>query len=221
MKVAIYGRVSTTKQEVENQIRQMKEYCKKQGYEIFKIYRDVGISGKDAVKPAYEEMLRDAMTRSFHFLLFWSLDRFSREGVLPTLLKLKQLDDIGISWKSYTEQYLDSSGIFKDAIISIFSTLAKQERIQISERTKAAYQRKKEKGETWGRKKLPLDPSGILSKRAEGMSLREIAKTENCSYGTVYNVLKKYYPKGLKMRASKQHKSRFQNRGFPVNQLDN
>lgn len=221
MKTAIYGRVSTTKQEVENQIKQMKEYCKVQGHEIYKVYIDEGISGKEPIKPALEEMLRVAISGKFHFLLFWSLDRLSREGALKTLLLLKRFDDMGLSWKSYTEQYLDSSGIFKDAIISILSTLAKQERIQISDRTKSAYQRKKSRGESWGRKKLPLDPSTILAKRGDGLSLRRIAELENCSYNTIRNVLKKYYPKGLKMRASKRPKSRFQNRGFPVNQSDN
>jgi len=48
-------------------------------------------------------------------VLFWALDRFSREGTLPTLLHLQRLDSYGVAWKSYTEQYLDSTGIFKDA----------------------------------------------------------------------------------------------------------
>jgi hypothetical protein len=48
-------------------------------------------------------------------VLFWALDRFSREGVLPTLHHLQRLDSWGVAWRSYTEQYLDSTGIFKDA----------------------------------------------------------------------------------------------------------
>jgi hypothetical protein len=44
-------------------------------------------------------------------VLFWSLDRFSREGVLETLQYLQTLTSYGVGWKSFTEQYLDSCGI--------------------------------------------------------------------------------------------------------------
>jgi DNA invertase Pin-like site-specific DNA recombinase len=49
-------------------------------------------------------------------------------------ITLQMLEDYGVVYKSYTEQYIDSSGIFKDVIIALLSTLAKQERMRISER---------------------------------------------------------------------------------------
>ena len=55
----------------------------------------------------------------FDLVLFWALDRFSREGVLETLQYLERLNSYGVAWRSYTEQYLDSAGVFKDAIVSI------------------------------------------------------------------------------------------------------
>ncbi len=74
-------------------------------------------------------------------MLFWSLDRFSREGVLPTLKHLEMLTSYGIGWRSFTEQFFDSCGVFKEAIISIMATLAKQERVKRAERTKAGLAR--------------------------------------------------------------------------------
>ena len=63
--------------------------------------------------------------------------RLSREGVLPTLQQLQRLTSYGSGYRSFTEQYFDSCGIFRDAVIAIVATVAKQERIRISERVKA------------------------------------------------------------------------------------
>jgi len=71
-----------------------------------------------------QQMFVDASQRKFDVLLFWSLDRLSR--VLPTLLHLQRLTSY-IGYRSFTEQYFDSCGIFRDAVIAIVATLAKQE----------------------------------------------------------------------------------------------
>jgi hypothetical protein len=78
-----------------------------------------------------------ASRQEFDLVLFWSLDRFSREGVLETLQHLQRLTSFGVGLKSFTEQYLDSCGVFRDAVLSIPATIAKQERIRLGERTLA------------------------------------------------------------------------------------
>jgi DNA invertase Pin-like site-specific DNA recombinase len=70
-------------------------------------------------------------------LLFWSLDRLRREGTVATLSHLQRLHQYGVGYRSYTEQYLDSTGIFKEAVIGILAAVAPQERIRLSERTVA------------------------------------------------------------------------------------
>jgi DNA invertase Pin-like site-specific DNA recombinase len=94
-------------------------------------------SGKNAERAQFKAMMAAASMREFDLVLFWSLDRFSREGVLQTLLHLQTLTSYGVGWKSFTEQYLDSCGVFRDAVLSILATIAKQERIRLSERTLA------------------------------------------------------------------------------------
>ena len=54
-------------------------------------------------------------------LLFWALDRLSREGVLETLQHLNRLTSYGVRYRSFTEQYFDSCGIFRDAVIAIIA----------------------------------------------------------------------------------------------------
>ena len=100
------------------------------------------------------------------------------------------LDDYGVVYKSYTEQYIDSSGIFKDVIISLLSTLAKQERIRISERVKAGLEKSRLQGRIGGR---PVTDKSTVIKliklKAEGMSICAISKELRISRGTIYKHL--------------------------------
>lgn len=134
--VAIYARVSTEKQEAENQLVQMRKYCDDLMFNVHWEYVDI-ISGSEERRPAWDRLFIDAHIRQFNLVLFWSLDRFSRSGTLFTLQKLKELENLGIAWHSYTEQYFSSLGEFKDVVISILATLAKIEKQKISQRTKA------------------------------------------------------------------------------------
>lgn len=152
MKVAIYIRVSTDKQEAENQLIQLREYVKKESWEIYKEYIDI-ISGKETSRPEFDKLFLDAHKKLFDIVLFWDLSRFSRAGTLFTLQKLKELENLNISWHSYQDRYLSSVGQFRDVVISILSTLAKIEREKISERTKAGLDRLKSKGKKLGRPK--------------------------------------------------------------------
>ena len=168
----------------------MREFAAKQDWTIVHEYID-HVSGKTADKrPQFQAMLAAASRREFDLVLFWSLDRFSREGVLPTLKHLELLTSYGVAWKSYTEQYFDSCGIFRDAVISIAATLAKQERLKISERTIAGLQRAKKQGRIGGRPKLVVDRAKVRRLRDEGKSLREVADATGLSLTTTARILK-------------------------------
>lgn len=150
IKVALYVRVSTEKQEAENQLIQLREYCVKNNYEIYKEYVDV-ISGKENSRPYYDKMFIAAHKRLFKLVLFWDLSRFSRAGTLFTLQKLKELENLNVDWESYQEPYIKSVGQFKDVVLSVISTVAKIEREKISDRTKAGMNRAKKEGRLAGR----------------------------------------------------------------------
>jgi DNA invertase Pin-like site-specific DNA recombinase len=191
MRVAIYGRVSTRDkgQDVENQLAQLREFSAKQGWEIVAEYTD-NESGSKSDRPQFQAMLKAASQRKFDLLLFWSLDRLSREGVLPTLTYLNQLTTYGVNYRSFTEQYFDSCGVFRDAVISILATVAKQERIRISERVRAGIARRKSQGKRFGGgtvKAIDMQEVGRL--RSQGASMASIAKTLGVSAGTIHSRL--------------------------------
>ena len=152
--VAIYVRVSTKGQELDNQLLQLRKYAIKSRWKIYREYCDV-ISGKEEKRVGYDQLFNDAHKKLFDIVLFWDISRFSRSGTLFTLQKLKELDNLGISWHSYQDKYLSSIGEFKDVVVSILATLAKIEREKISERTKAGLQRARMQGKKIGRPSLP------------------------------------------------------------------
>lgn len=176
MRIVLYLRVSTEKQDVENQAAQLREFAKKQGWEIVREYVDVESGGKSD-RPQFKQMFEDASRRKFDMLLFWSLDRLSREGVLPTLQYLERLTSYGISWRSFSEQFFDSCGPFRDAVISILAVLARQERVQRSERTKAGLMIARAKGKILGRPRVVVDVVKVRRLRAQGASWRRVGAT--------------------------------------------
>ena len=183
LKAVIYTRVSTTDQKPENQIRELEAYAAKQGWEVVLTVKDK-ISGTKQAKDraGLSKVLNMAKQGKYDVLLFWSLDRLSREGTRETLGYLQALTDGGVKWHSFTEEYLSSLGAFADVVISILSTLAKQERIRISERTKAGLERARNEGKTLGRPKGKRSPKTadrirlVKNLRADGQSFGKIGK---------------------------------------------
>src|ERR1035437_9720586 len=177
MKIGIYARISKDSSVLDNQLLVLRDYCQRMNYEIVNEYTDV-VSGAAANRQEFNKMLADASKRKFDMLLFYALDRFSRAGTRETIHYLQMLDDYGVSYKSYTEQYIDSSGIFKDVIISLLSTLALQEKIRISQRVKAGLEKSNILyGRIGGRPTLDSSKiEKIRELKSAGMSIMAISK---------------------------------------------
>jgi len=139
-------------------------------------------------------MLAAASRREFDVVLFWALDRFSREGVYVTLQHLQSLTSYGVGYRSFTEQYLDSCGLFKDAVISILATIAKQERIRLSERTIAGLERAKANGRVAGRPRVICNRDKVLALRQSGQSLGMIASKLGLTKTTVHRIVNQLAP---------------------------
>ena len=190
MEIGVYARVSTKDrgQEVENQLVQLREFAEKQGWHISREYIDHE-TGSKSDRAAFQLMFSDASRRKFDLLLFWSLDRLSREGALETLQHLNRLTACGVGYKSYTEQYLDSCGIFKDAVIGILAVIAKQERVRLSERTRAGIAIARSKGRQIGRPRLKVRSADIARLMAKGLSRRAVGRELGISEGSVRRML--------------------------------
>jgi len=174
MKVAIYARVSLDEsnkesrrfQNPENQLKPLREFCKSFDYEVVKEYIDK-MSGANPARPAFREMMSEALQRRFSGIVVWKLDRFSREGIIPTMSYIKQLKDRGIWLKSMTESWLDTSqeGI-TEMVLAIMSWASAEERKKISERTKAGIARKRAIGQ-WKGGRPKKEKGGSLNDRGK------------------------------------------------------
>ena len=94
MRVAIYARVSTDDkgQDPENQLRELRAWCANCGHTITQEYveHESGRKGADKRKQ-FAALFEDAAKRKFDLVLFWALDRFSREGMAQTIAHLQRL----------------------------------------------------------------------------------------------------------------------------------
>jgi DNA invertase Pin-like site-specific DNA recombinase len=193
MRVAIYIRISTKDkgQDTANQLRQLQDWCTAQGWIIVQIYEDHD-SGSRPDRPEFRRMFADAAARKFDLLLFWALDRLTREGTLATLKYLELLESHGVHWRSLTETWIDSAGPFREVIISLLASLARQERIRISERVRAGLSRAKAEGtrsgRPIGRPRVICRRDLIVQLRQQGFSWRQIARRAGTSVATARRI---------------------------------
>lgn len=188
MKAAIYARVSTRDkgQTNDNQLLELRAFAARLGYTVYREYCDQE-SGGTAERPQFQQLFLDAHQRRFDVVLFWSLDRFSREGVGETLNHLQRLNVAGVSFTSFTEQYLDSTGLFKEALIAILAAIAKQERVRFSERIKAGQARSPKKP---GRPRLSASKVAEVRRlRGEGLSFKKIQLATGVPVATMHKYL--------------------------------
>jgi len=179
MHVAIYARVSTVDkgQDVENQLAELRTYCQRMGYTIHREYCDTvsGSKGK-ALRPMFDEMMRDSSRAKFQGVLVWSLDRFTREGIAETFGYLAELKAKKVVFISYTEEHFRTTGPTGDILIAIAAWVAQQERKRIAERVRAGIAVAKAKGKVFGRPKVGFDERLAKKLLDEGMSVSRVAK---------------------------------------------
>lgn len=157
MEVALYVRVSTDKQETENQLLKLREYCARQKWTISDEYVD-SISGKETSRPGFDRMFRDAHVSKFELLLFWDMSRFSRAGLSHTILKLAELDNLNIKWHSYREPYVNTDNeMVRGIVLAVLASAAKVEREKISDNTKLGLARRRAQGFLLGRRQGQKD----------------------------------------------------------------
>jgi len=189
MRVAIYARVSSRKQDEMNQVAQLRDFVKAQGWELVTEYTEK-VSGSGKVeRKEFDRMMLAASQKQFNLLLFWALDRLSREGIVKTIGYLEQLKGWGIGWRSYTQPFLDTGNEMTTGIVlSVLAAVAKQERLTISERTRAGLARAVKEGKALGRRKAHVDVKRARQLLKEG-GLRPTAAKLGVSVNTLRGAL--------------------------------
>src|SRR5712692_9291558 len=173
MKAAIYARVSTTNgQDPKMQLREVRDYCVRRGWEVAREYVDVGISGAKEKRPELDKLLADAHRRHFDAVVVWRFDRFAR-SVSHLLRALDTFRALGIEFVSLSEQ-VDTSTPTGKMIFTVLGAVAELERSLIAERVRAGLRNARAKGKRLGRPTKQVNTAQVVALRASGRSWRRI-----------------------------------------------
>jgi DNA invertase Pin-like site-specific DNA recombinase len=189
-RVAIYARVSTDDkgQDPENQLRQLREWCRRMGHPVVHEYVEHENGGKGVeYRKQLGAMFAGASRREFDLLLVWSLDWFSREGMAATIGHLQRLSSHGVGFRSFTEEHLSTDNeLVRNALLAVLASLAKLERDKISQPTKAGLERARAMGKPLGRPRFSDGDRQKLRVALEtGTSSRAVSLATKIPYSTV------------------------------------
>jgi DNA invertase Pin-like site-specific DNA recombinase len=189
-RVAIYLRVSTSKQETSNQRRELEAVATRSGWQIVKVYEDAGISGAKGrdQRPGLDAMMKAVNTREFDLVAAWSVDRLGR-SLTDLLATLQGLHEKGVDLFLH-QQGLDTSTTAGRAMFQMLGVFAEFERGVIRERVNAGLARARANGTKLGRR--PVKPAvevRIRQLRAKGMGILKIGRTLEVGTSVVQRVV--------------------------------
>ncbi len=171
MCAALYVRVSTAEQTVENRERELRAWADRLELDVAAVHADT-MSGARSDRAS----LAAAHRREFDVLLIWSVDRLSREGIGPMVRYMDQLQTAGVRVQSHQETWVDTSSPAWDLLLAVFAWVAEQERQRIGERVRAGQARARAQGVHIGRKPRAVDVEEVRRRRADGQGWRRIAR---------------------------------------------
>jgi DNA invertase Pin-like site-specific DNA recombinase len=184
MRVGIYCRVSKKTLNTDNQINDLRGFAETQtGWQITHEFVEVVTGSGLKQRKEFERMMECASRREFDLLLFWKLDRVSREGISATLRYLENLKSWGVGWRSFQEPWLDTGNEMVTVIVlSVIAAMAKQERQTLIDRTKAGLRTARRNGKILGRPRRIIDWESVNARIAGGESVRAVARSMDVSH---------------------------------------
>src|SRR5271169_6818010 len=189
-RVAIYLRVSTSKQETSNQRRELEAVAKRSGWQVVKVYEDAGISGAKGrdKRPGLDAMMKAVNSKEFDMVAAWSVDRLGRS--LTDLLSILQgLHDKGVDLFLH-QQGLDTSTTAGKAMFQMLGVFAEFERGIIRERINAGLARARANGKKLGRRPVkPAIETRIRQLRTKGTGILKIGRTLGIGTSVVQRVV--------------------------------
>ena len=183
-RAAVYVRVSTHDQEVENQLGELRKYVGARGWEA-REYVDEGVSGALEHRPALDKLLRDATRRRFDVLVCWRLDRLGR-SLKHLITLLDDLQVLGVAFVSLAEG-IDATTPAGKLQMHILGAISEFERARCAERVRAGLARVRRQGRRLGRPPVQVSREAVDSVR--GLPVREAARRLGVSRSTAHRVL--------------------------------
>jgi DNA invertase Pin-like site-specific DNA recombinase len=186
---AIYVRVSTDKQTVENQVGELRQIAERRGWEVVEQYSDAGISGRKGRddRPGLDQMLKDAQRRRFDVVMAWAIDRLGR-SLIDLLGTIQALEACGVDLY-LDQQALDTTTPAGRLMFQVTGAFAEFERSMIRQRINAGLKRAVEAGTKLGRPRI----SEALEKRIRahlraGKGINKVAREIGVGTGTVHRI---------------------------------
>ena len=192
MRVVLYGRVSTVlHQDVETQMKELRELCKNKNWEIVDEYTDV-ISGSKEKRVSLDKLMKDGLLGKFDCVCVYSVDRLSR-SVKHFVETIKELDELKIKVFFLREGIDTTSGVMGKCLLQIMSVIGELERSLISERVSLGIKASIKRNGKWHGRPSNLTKQveeKIIQLRNQGVGIRKIARENKVGVQSVYNVLK-------------------------------
>jgi DNA invertase Pin-like site-specific DNA recombinase len=196
-KAAIYVRVSTDQQTVENQIRELRQIAERRGWEVVEEYHDAGISGAKGRegRPGLDQMLNEARRRKFDVVMAWAIDRLGR-SLVDLLGTIQVLEACGVDLY-LDQQSIDTTTPAGRLMFQITGAFAEFERSMIRQRVRAGLKRAIAQGKRLGRPKV----SRTIEKRIQtqlraGKGILKVARESGVGTGTVHRIARELRPFG-------------------------
>ncbi|MGH6878429.1 MAG: recombinase family protein [Rhizomicrobium sp.] len=188
-RAAIYVRVSTDKQTVENQLQELRQIAERRGWEVVAEYRDAGVSGakgRDG-RPGLDQMLKDASRRRFDVVMAWAIDRLGR-SLIDLLGTIQALEACGVDLY-LDQQAIDTTTPAGKLMFQVTGAFAEFERSIIRQRVNAGLKRAVEQGKTLGRPRTDGKIETAIRKHLQaGTGIRKTAGIFGVGVGTVQRV---------------------------------
>src|SRR6185312_10175776 len=194
-RAGIYVRVSTDRQTVENQLRELRQIAERRGWEVVHEYHDAGISGSKGreARPGLDEMLKDAQRRRFDVVMAWAIDRLGR-SLIDLLGTIQTLEACGVDLY-LDQQAIDTTTPAGKLMFQITGAFAEFERSMIRQRVRAGLKRAVERGSTLGRPKISPDvEKRIQGQLRAGKGILATAKELGVGTGTVHRIARAMRP---------------------------
>jgi DNA invertase Pin-like site-specific DNA recombinase len=186
---AIYVRVSTDGQTVENQTRELCQIAERRGWQVVETYSDVGISGGKGrdKRPGLDRMLNDASRRKFDVVMAWSIDRLGR-SLIDLLATVQNLEACGVDLY-LDQQSIDTTTPTGKLMFQVTGAFAEFERSMIRQRVRLGLKRAVAQGKHLGRPPITVE----LERKAQralrkGTGILKVAKLVGLGTGTVHRI---------------------------------
>src|SRR5437762_238605 len=192
-RIALYSRVSVGngEQTCENQLRDLREYCRARGWTDVREFTDTGVSGTKERRPALDKLMAEVKARRVDVVVVAAFDRFGR-SVRHLVEALELFGHLHCGFVSLREQ-IDLESPLGTAIFTIIAAIAQLERSLIVERVKAGLRRARAEGKRLGRPRLKVDERQLRIVASQNLPVRAAAKALGVSPSSYLRLVRQHH----------------------------